>query len=93
MPYHIYLFIYSFIYLFIFVQEVQRICSCAVERNVYRSAISARRQAFDAWRQVVEILLTACPGDLLQGELRQNVIFELLQDLLDKVIWFKCLVK
>jgi len=32
----------------------------------------------------VEILLTGCPTDLLTGELRQNVIFELMQDLLDK---------
>jgi len=30
------------------------------------------------------MLLTGCPADLLTGELRQNVIFELLQDLLDK---------
>ena len=32
----------------------------------------------------MEMLLTGCPADLLTGELRQNVIFELLQDLLDK---------
>jgi len=46
--------------------------------------VSARRQSFEAWRQLVEVLLTGCPADLLAGELRQNVIFELLQDLLDK---------
>jgi len=47
-------------------------------------SVNARRQSFEAWRQLVEILLTGCPTDLLTGELRQNVIFELLQDLLDK---------
>ena len=42
----------------------------------------------------MEILLTGCPADLLTGELRQNVIFELLQDLLDKVsvVLFKLLL-
>jgi nuclear pore complex protein Nup205 len=69
----------------VFLQEIKQICACATERNAYRAAVTARRQAFDAWRQVIEVLLTACPADLLQGELRQNVIFELLQDLLDKV--------
>jgi len=56
-----------------------------VQRNTYQIAVNARRQSFEAWRQLVEILLTGCPVDLLTGELRQNVIFELLQDLLDKV--------
>lgn len=60
-------------------------CSNVVERNAYKETVYARRQAFDAWRQAVEILLTACPVDLLQGEKRQNLLFELLQDLLDKV--------
>ena len=35
--------------------------------------------------QVIEIVLTACPSDLLTGELRQNVLFEVLQELLVKV--------
>ena len=35
--------------------------------------------------QVIEIILTACPTDLLSGELRQNVLFEILQELLVKV--------
>ena len=55
-----------------------------MERNSYQLSVSARRQSFEAWRQLVEMLLTGCPADLLTGELRQNVIFELLQDLLDK---------
>jgi len=65
-------------------QEIQHICKCAAARNAYQLTVNARRQSFEAWRQLVEVLLTGCPADLLTGELRQNVIFELLQDLLDK---------
>lgn len=66
-------------------RDIQQICSNAVERNAYKETIYRRRQAFDAWRQTIEILLTACPLDLLDGERRQKLLFELLQDLLDKV--------
>lgn len=66
------------------VQEMQHVCQCAMQRNTYQLSVSARRQSFEAWRQLVETLLMGCPPDLLTGELRQNVIFELLQDLLDK---------
>ena len=72
------------------VQEVQHVCKCAVQRNTYQMSVNARRQSFEAWRQLVEILLTGCPTDLLTGELRQNVIFELLQDLLDKACTVSC---
>jgi len=65
-------------------QEIQHVCKCAAGRNTYQLTVNARRQSFEAWRQLVEILLTGCPTDLLTGELRQNVIFELMQDLLDK---------
>ena len=66
------------------VQEIQHVCKCTVQRNSYQMSVNARRQSFEAWRQLVEVLLTGCLPDLLTGELRQNVIFELLQDLLDK---------
>ena len=68
-----------------YLQEIEEICSNVVERNAYRGMLYSKRQAFDAWRQVVEVILTACSEDLLQGEPRQSVIFELLQDLLVKV--------
>jgi len=57
-----------------------------VERNALQESVQVKRQAFDAWRQVVEIVLTACPEDLLTGEARRSAIFELLQDLLTKVV-------
>ncbi len=66
-------------------QEINLICANVVERNACRESLAAKRRAFESWRQIVEVALTACPDDLLQGESRQNVIFELLQDLLIKV--------
>ena len=56
-----------------------------VERNACRESLASKKSGFEAWRQIVEVALTACPDDLLQGESRQNVIFEVLQDLLIKV--------
>jgi nuclear pore complex protein Nup205 len=56
-----------------------------IERNKVCQSMHSKHQAFDSWRQVTEIILTACPEDLLQGETRQNVLFEMLQDLLMKV--------
>ncbi|XP_064596049.1 nuclear pore complex protein Nup205-like [Liolophura sinensis] len=66
-------------------EEVQAILRTSLARNMVRENLHEKRQAFEAWRQVVEILLTSCPEDLLTGEARQNVLFELLQDLLKKV--------
>ena len=66
-------------------QEILQILRCAVERNAMRASLAQKRTAFEAWRQVTEVLLTACPEDLLPGETRQAVIFELLQELLIKV--------
>ena len=64
---------------------LEKICNAVVERNAYTEAVGAKRGALEAWRQVVEVILAACPPDLLQGEARQCVILELLQDLLNKV--------
>ena len=60
-------------------------CEAVVERNAARTALGVKRVALNAWRQVVEVMLTACPEDLLTEEMRQNVIFERLHDLLLKV--------
>ena len=56
-----------------------------VERNQMRASVHAKRQALEAWRQVTEVILSACPLDLLHGEQRQTILFELLHDLLVKV--------
>jgi len=49
-----------------------------------REGVHARLQAFDAWRQVTEIILSGCPEEAV-GANRQNVIIDLLTDLLKKV--------
>ena len=66
-------------------QEIDSILKNMIERNIVCQCLHSKQHAFDAWRQVIEIILTACPVDLLQGEVRQTVLFEILQDLLIKV--------
>lgn len=56
-----------------------------VEHNEVRECLHRKRRAFEAWRQVVEVLLCTVPQDLLSGERRQAVLFEFLQELLIKV--------
>lgn len=66
-------------------QEVDRVCRHCFQRNQVRHSIHAKRMAFEAWRQVVEVVLSSCPDDLLSGENRLNLVTELLQDLLVRV--------
>ena len=61
------------------------VCEAVVARNLVKTSMAVKRAALNAWRQVVEVVLTACPEDLLSEEMRQNVIFELLHELLLKV--------
>ncbi|OWF55575.1 nuclear pore complex protein Nup205-like [Mizuhopecten yessoensis] len=67
------------------VEEVQGILRNVVARNEVRVNLKVKQQSFDAWRHVAEILLTSCPEDLLPRDARQAILFELLQDLLQKV--------
>ena len=66
-------------------QEIEMILKTVVDKNLVCKSLHSKHQGFEGWRQVTEILLTACPEDLLQGELRQTILFEILQDLLIKV--------
>lgn len=50
--------------------------------------LHAKRHALESWRQLVEIILTACPQDLIQAEDRQLIIRDILQDVHDKVTYF-----
>ncbi|ESP04618.1 hypothetical protein LOTGIDRAFT_237278 [Lottia gigantea] len=65
--------------------EIKQILATVVIRNKVRGNLYTKRQSFESWRQVAEVLLSACPEDVLNGETREIVIFELLQDLLLKV--------
>ncbi|CAH1799487.1 unnamed protein product [Owenia fusiformis] len=66
-------------------EEIQNILANVVQKNSVRESIHAKRQAFNALRQVIEIILNACPMDLISGEKRQLALFEITQDLLVKV--------
>lgn len=69
-------------------QEVNSILENIVNRNRVRQSLTIKQQSYDAWRQVAEILLTACPEDLMPRDVRQKVLFELLQELLNKVNFY-----
>lgn len=70
------------------VQEINTILQYVVERNKLLQCLHAKRHALESWRQLVEIILTACPQDLIQAEDRQLIIRDLLQDVHDKVILY-----
>ncbi|KAM4746874.1 nuclear pore complex protein Nup205 [Rhinophrynus dorsalis] len=67
-------------------EEINTILQYVVERNKLLQCLQAKRHALESWRQLVEIILTACPQDLIQAEHRQLVIRDLLQDLHDKIL-------
>lgn len=70
-------------------QEINTILQYVVERNKLLQCLYAKRHALESWRQLVEIILTACPQDLIQPEERQLIIRDLLQDVHDKVSLLK----
>ncbi|KAJ7329960.1 hypothetical protein JRQ81_016134 [Phrynocephalus forsythii] len=67
-------------------EEINTILQYVVERNKLLQCLYAKRHALESWRQLVEIILTACPQDLIQPEDRQLIIRDLLQDLHDKIL-------
>ncbi|XP_065267143.1 nuclear pore complex protein Nup205 isoform X2 [Emys orbicularis] len=67
-------------------EEINTILQYVVERNKLLQCLHAKRHALESWRQLVEIILTACPQDLIQAEDRQLIIRDLLQDVHDKIL-------
>ncbi|KAL7982496.1 hypothetical protein Chor_010094, partial [Crotalus horridus] len=67
-------------------EEINTILQYVVERNRLLQCLYAKKHALESWRQLVEIILTACPQDLIQSEDRQLIIRDLLQDLHDKIL-------
>ena len=47
--------------------------------------VNCKRQLLNGWRQVIEVMLTACPIDVLGGDVRHSFILEVIQELLLKV--------
>ncbi|XP_025965270.2 nuclear pore complex protein Nup205 isoform X2 [Dromaius novaehollandiae] len=67
-------------------EEINTILQYVLERNKLLQCLHAKRHALESWRQLVEIILTACPQDLIQAEDRQLIIRDLLQDVHDKIL-------
>ena len=57
-----------------------------VERNQVTDNNHAQCELFNAWRQVVEVMMTSSGShDFLQSDSRMALLFELLHDLLLRV--------
>ena len=75
----------TYLFFFCFAKEVKDILHNVVLRNMVRDSMHIKKEAFEAWRRVIEVTLASCPADILPKDTRQTVIAELLQDLLSKV--------
>ncbi|XP_078453204.1 nuclear pore complex protein Nup205 isoform X1 [Lampetra fluviatilis] len=64
--------------------ELRSVLEHVVERNAVRESLHAKRDALEAWRQVVDTILASCPTELLQGDVRLGLITDLLNDLFRK---------
>ncbi|XP_005405531.1 PREDICTED: nuclear pore complex protein Nup205 isoform X1 [Chinchilla lanigera] len=67
-------------------EEISTILQYVVGRNKLLQCLHAKRHVLESWRQLVEIILTACPQDLIQSEDRQLIIRDILQDVHDKIL-------
>ena len=53
-----------------------------------RESLHIKKEAFEAWRRVIEVALASCPVEILPRDTRQTVIAEVLQDMLCRVCYF-----
>ncbi|XP_072256279.1 nuclear pore complex protein Nup205 [Pyxicephalus adspersus] len=67
-------------------EEINTILQFVVQRNRLLQCLHAKRHILESWRQVVEIILTACPQDLIPVEQTQLIIRDLLQDVHNKIL-------
>lgn len=67
-------------------QEVHKVLSVVVQRNQIEATAHLSRELFESWRQLVETTLHAMLQDGFKRELKVAVLFELIQDLLLKVL-------
>jgi len=63
-----------------------RILYYAMKWNATQENCGCKRNLLDAWRQVTEVLLCTVPNDLLPADTRQQLLLDLLQSLLNKVL-------
>lgn len=67
-------------------EEINTVLQHVVERNKVLQWLHAKRHTLESWRQLVEIILTACPQDCIPGEDKQLIIRDLLQALHEKIL-------
>ncbi|KAF8773925.1 Nuclear pore complex protein Nup205 like protein [Argiope bruennichi] len=70
----------------VMMQEISKVLEYAVSCNEARESIFAKRLLFDAWRQVTEVLLIACPLEMLGTEKKDQMVLEVSQELLTKIM-------
>jgi nuclear pore complex protein Nup205 len=66
-------------------EEIRNILRVVAQRNSSLQTVNAKRQLLNGWRQIVEVLLVACPIDLLDTNVRRSLVLEVIQELLLKV--------
>ncbi|EDV27160.1 uncharacterized protein TRIADDRAFT_22433, partial [Trichoplax adhaerens] len=64
--------------------EIQALLKHVVLMNKRQCALYAKLQAFEAWQEVVEVIFGACPFDLFQPKMREDLLLRLLQEILDR---------
>jgi len=66
-------------------KEVKGVLKHAVDRNLVRESFHSKRNAFDAWRQVVEITFAVCPADMIPVDKKQAILMEILNQLMPRI--------
>lgn len=59
-----------------------------MDRNVVRQSFQAKHNAFDSWRQVVEVIFAISPTDVMPVDKKQSILVEILRELIPKVSSF-----
>ncbi|GFS37681.1 nuclear pore complex protein Nup205 [Nephila pilipes] len=70
----------------VMMQEISKVLEYAVSCNEARESVFAKRLLFEAWRQVTEVLLIACPLEMLGSEKKDQMVLEVSQELLAKMM-------
>ena len=67
-------------------EEIKSVLLYAVRWNSLQDQTLAKRSILDSWRQVTEVMLCSVPGDVLSASAKQQLLLDLLQTLLNKVL-------
>lgn len=67
-------------------EEIKSILLYVVDMNSAQERESSKKNILDAWRQVTEVMLCSVPGDILSSSAKQQLLLDVLQTLLNKVL-------